>query len=99
MDYLFTVDSFMSGWGMAEDAINALIFKYETREELEALISNLDARSEFNGWRYVNKKENPELFEHYPEEGIVKSNGTRMYIQFKSKQDYKNFYKLNYFKK
>ena len=49
--YVTMTDKFMSGWGMAENKINKLIFECETMEQARIIERNAKKRDEM---KYIN---------------------------------------------
>ena len=46
MYYVKTVDTFMSGWGKAEDKVNILVFLCDSMDEAEIVAENAGNRSD-----------------------------------------------------
>lgn len=82
--YVTMIDTFMSGWGAAKGKINRLIFECETLEEAETVKENAENRTDMKNINILVDKPS--------------YNSTTTLTQFKNKEDYPNFYKLNYFK-
>lgn len=54
--YVLSNDTFMSGWGEAEDKINTCVFLAETFEETKKIVNNLRERSEMKYIRTTRNK-------------------------------------------
>lgn len=83
--YITMTDSFMSGWGRANNKINKLVFECDTLEQAQIVEQNARHRKEMKYINFANKKPN------YP-------NCTHL-ISYKTIEDYPNWYKTNYFYK
>lgn len=83
--YVTMTDSFMSGWGLARDKTNKLVFVCDNYEEAEIVMSNAENRSDM---KYVK------LAIHKP-----RYNEEHNFVQFKTKDDYPNWFVAGYFKK
>jgi len=82
MRYVQMTDKFMSGWGLAKRKKNILVFHCKSDEEVEAVLSNAKAREEMTEIKVTMK----------PLTGRQKC-----LVQQKTKNDYPNWYKKNYF--
>ena len=81
------VDTFMSGWGHAEDKINLLIFHCDNLEEAEIVADNAHHRSdqdEITIWT-------TDPSEHFDDED-------RFYVQHYNKDSYPRWYQRDYFR-
>jgi hypothetical protein len=79
--YVTMTDKFMSGWGMAKNRINKLIFVCKDYQEAEIVKDNADARDEM---KYVNICVNAPRY-----------NENKYYTQFKTREDSANWYNPN----
>lgn len=84
MMYVTMKDEFMSGWGMAKGKANILVFHCENEEEVEAVLSNAEAREEMVN---IRVRETP------------LKRRQKCLVQQKTKDDYNNWYKKDFFKK
>ncbi|HAE43009.1 MAG TPA: hypothetical protein DCG34_08860 [Clostridiales bacterium] len=78
-------DKVLSGWGLAKDKINKLIFECETFEEAKIVAENAENRSDMKNINIASKKP------YYSK--------TRHYVQIKTKEDYPSWYEAGYFRK
>lgn len=78
MYYVAMTDTFMSGWGLAQNKINRLVFECETYEDAIIVYHNAKERSEQTD---INIRETKP---HYNEE--------KYYTQFKNKTDAPKWY-------
>lgn len=83
--YVTMTDSFMSGWGMAEGKINKLVFECDSYEEAKIVANNARNRGD---QKYINICSNKPRY-----------NKNKYFVQFKTREDYPDWYKENYFKK
>lgn len=81
--YICATDKFLSGWGKSEGRNNRLIFPCNSLEDVQAVMGNCEARSEFVRVTHCIRK--PKL-----------DNWTNFY-QVKTKEDYPNWFKKNFF--
>jgi hypothetical protein len=86
--FVLTNDSFMSGWGHAQDRINTLIFSCDSLSEAEIVATNARNRTDQTYIRIISGH----ALQHY------RLRATHMY-QLKDKSSYPSWYKPNYFKK
>lgn len=84
MRYVQMTDEFMSGWGKADGMKNILVFECATDEEVEAVLSNAEPRDEM-----VDIK-----IRVTPLKGRQ-----NCLVQQKTRDDYPNWYKKDYFRK
>ena len=85
MYYVTMTDEFMSGWGKAKGKQNKLVFVCETMEEAKIVEQNARNRSEM---RWVNIRSTKPYY-----------NKKYNYVQFKTKEDYPNWYVKGYFER
>jgi len=85
MVYVTMTDSFMSGWGHAENKINKLIFECKDLKEAHVVMDNAKHRADMKYIDLCYKKP------YY--------NKNRYYAQIKTNQDYSSWYKPNFFNK
>lgn len=83
--YVTMNDTFMSGWGRAENKINKLIFECDSYKEAEIVADNARYRGDM---KYININHSKPRY-----------SGTRYLVQEKTKADYPNWYVPNYFYK
>lgn len=83
MLYVTMTDKFMSGWGMAKDKINKLIFECETLEEANIVAENARSRSDMKNINICSKKP------YYSPK--------KYFVQIKTKEEYPLWYKKGYF--
>ena len=83
--YVTMTDSFLSGWGMAKGKINKLVFECDSYEEAEIVADNARNRGD---QKYINISYKKPYY-----------NKNKYFVQFKTKEEYPNWYKENYFKK
>ena len=82
--YVTMKDTFLSGWGKAKGKANILVFHCDNDEDVEAVLSNAGVRDEMENL----------VVRITPLKGRQ-----NCYVQQKTKEDYPNWYKKNYFKK
>lgn len=85
MLYVTMTDKFMSGWGSAHNKTNKLVFECENMEQALIVENNAKLRGDM---KYININVNKPRY-----------NNQRYYTQFKTIEDYPNWYVPNYFKK
>ena len=85
--YVTTTDTFMSGWGCAENKINKLVFICDSYKEALIVKDNAEHRTD---QKYINIRSNKPY--HL-------LNNDRYLTQIKTKEDYNCWYKENYFNK
>jgi hypothetical protein len=83
--FVTMTDTFMSGWGKAENKINKLVFICDNYEEATIVAENARNRGDQKYINITNKKP------YYSSD--------RYYVQFKNKEEYPNWYKKGYFNK
>jgi hypothetical protein len=81
--YVTMTDSFMSGWGQAENKINKLVFECDTMKDALTVESNALARGD---QKYVNIRSTKPSY-----------SSSRYYTQFKNKEEYPKWYEENAF--
>lgn len=84
--YVTMTDNFLSGWGSAKNKINKLIFICDNYKEAEIVFNNASNR---NDMKYIN------ICFNFP----YHLNNNKYYTQIKTKEDYKSWYKDNFFNK
>lgn len=77
--YVTMTDSFMSGWGRAENKINKLVFICDSRQEAGHVVDYARTRKEM---KYINIAYDKPYY-----------NSNRYLVQYKTKKDYPNWYK------
>lgn len=87
--FVLTNDSFMSGWGHAQNRINTLIFSCDSLSEAEIVATNARNRTDQTHIRIVSG--------HKLQQYKLR-NATHLY-QLKDKPGYPSWYKPDYFKK
>lgn len=85
MYYVTMTDTFMSGWGEAENKINKLILVCENKDEAQIVFNNASNRGDMEDVEIVNIKPS------YPKGKYL--------TQLKTKEVYPSWYKEGYFKK
>lgn len=85
MYYVTMIDKFFSGWGMAENKYNRLVFICETYDEAVTVANNAKARGDQKRVNITQSKP------HY--------SPSTNYTQYKTIDDYPEWYKPGYFKK
>lgn len=99
--FVTCIDTFMSGWGHARNAINKLIFLCESPQEQEAVTENALARSDMRDVRTYPPDDPP--FDLRVTKGtdyhIENRSGSAKYVQIKTKDDYPSWYEKGYFSK
>lgn len=83
--YVTMTDSFMSGWGHAEDKINKLVFECDSMEEAEIVEENASARGD---QKYINIRSTKPYY-----------SAERYFTQLKDKEEYPNWYEKGFFSK
>lgn len=83
--YVTMTDKFMSGWGMAKDRTNKLIFICDDYEEAKRVAENAENRGDMT---YINITTNKPYY-----------NSKKYYAQEKTKDEYESWYKKGYFNK
>jgi hypothetical protein len=81
--YVTMTDSFMSGWGEAEDKINKLVFECETMAEAYTVADNAERRGD---QKYINIRGTKPYY-----------SPNRYYSQTKTKEEYPKWYEENAF--
>jgi hypothetical protein len=83
--YVTMTDSFMSGWGMADKRTNKLVFPCKDYEQALVVQENAENRTD---QKYINIRSSKPYY-----------NSDHIYAQFKSIEEYPNWYKAGYFKR
>ena len=83
MFYVAMTDTFMSGWGKAEGKINKLVFECGSKEEVDIVVCNAKSRSEMEDIKVL--------------ESMPSYDDSKVYLSFKTKDDYSSWYKADYF--
>ena len=82
--YVQCKDTFMSGWGLAKNKNNILIFICDSEEEQDIVFDNIKNRTDMiNGKKTLKMP----VLDH-----------RKNYVQLKSKKDYSKFYQKDYVK-
>lgn len=81
--YVTMTDSFMSGWGLAEEKINKLVFECKNNLEAQIVYDNAKNRTDM---KYVNIC----FYKPY-------YNKKQYLTQYENKETYPHWYKTNYF--
>ena len=89
--YVCTTDTFMSGWGMANNLINKLIIICDTPAEAEAVIANADARDD---QKSISASSTPPAYFHkrWQQTGADYETGN-YYVQIKTRDDMPMWFK------
>lgn len=85
MVYVTMTDNFMSGWGLAKNKINKLIFECKDSLQAHIVIDNAEHRTDM---KYINLCYNKPYY-----------NKNRYYPQIKTINDYPSWYKEGFFNK
>ena len=85
MYYVTMTDKFMSGWGLAENKTNKLVFICENYEEAQTVAKNAENRSEM---KYINICTDKPRYD-----------SKRYLTQFKTIEEAPNWYRTGYFTK
>ena len=85
--YVTMTDNFMSGWGMAKNKINKLIFICDNYKDAKIVFNNSNDRKEM---KYIN------ICYNFP---YHLTNNDKYLTQVKTKKDMKYFYIKDSFKK
>lgn len=92
--YVTMTDSFMSGWGKAQNLQNKLIFICDSYEEACIVADNAEHRSD---QKYINICSNKPSY--YRSTFGTDYTLNNYYVQIKTKDEYNSWYKENYFNK
>ena len=84
MIYVTMTDKFMSGWGMAKEKINKLVFECDTMEEARIVVDNAENRSD---QKNINIAQNKPYY-----------SSSKYYVQVKTKEEYPDWYVKDYFR-
>ena len=85
MYYVTMTDTFLSGWGEAENKIAKFVCECENLEEVDTVIENAKARGDQGYVRWGYKKP------YY--------NSARYFVKYENKETCKNWYIKGYFNK
>ena len=85
MYYVTMTDSYLSGWGMAQNKINKLVFECSSYQEAQTVAQNAENRSDMKRVNICTKKPS--------------YSSTRYYVQFKDINEYPAWYQEGYFKR
>ncbi len=83
--WVTSTDRFMSGWGLARDKINKLVFECETYEEAIIVYNNANSRTDQKNVNICSTKP------HY--------NSNSYFVQIKDKKECPQWYVKDYFKR
>ena len=83
--YVTMIDKFMSNWGMSKNRNNKLVFECETMNDAFIIEENAKNR---NDMKYINIRETKPYY-----------NQNKYFVQYKTIDDYPNWYEKDYFKK
>lgn len=83
MYYVTMTDKFMSGWGHARGKINKLIFECETLAQAHIVAENAERRKDQT---YINIRSTKPYY-----------SSSKYYAQYKTIEDYPDWYKPRYF--
>ena len=78
MLYVTMTDKFMSGWGLAKDKINKLIFECETYNEAKIVADNAERSSEM---KHISIRSTKPYY-----------SSKRYYLQIKTRKEYPTWY-------
>ena len=89
--YVCTTDTFMSGWGQADNLVNKLVIICNTPAEAEAVIANAEARGD---QKYISASYKPPSYFHK----LWKKTGADYetqgyYVQIKTRDDMPTWFK------
>ena len=82
--YVTMTDTFMSGWGQAENKINKLVIGCKTRQEAKTVAQNARRRHDMKDINTVSIKPIYQKHTHL--------------VSFKTKEDMPNWFVMGYFK-
>ena len=82
--YVTMTDRFLSGWGEARDKINKIVLVCHGAEEAKIVEDNAHNRTDM---KYINVCTTKPYYNHQ-----------RYLVQYKTKEDYNNWYVPNYFR-
>lgn len=89
------IDKFMSGWGRSDQRTNVLIFECDSLEEAEIVSANASNRSDM---KHVTIHGTRPSQASYKVMKLGEVETRHHFIQYKTKAQYPNWYKPNYFK-
>lgn len=78
--YVTMTDKFMSGWGMANNKINKLVFECDSLAEARKVEEYAETRSEM---KYINIRDSKPYYSN-----------NKYYTQYKTKEEYPRWYGL-----
>ena len=82
--YVTMTDRFMTGWGEAKDKINKLVFVCHRYKEAKIVEDNAQNRTDM---KYINISTKKPYYNHQ-----------RYLVQYKTNEDYNNWYVPNFFR-